>query len=237
VCEVARYIHLNPVRVKGLGLGKSGVRRQKTAAAVDPGTALVTERLSLLAEYPWSSWRAYRANDAPPPAWLDMSVIGPGCGGRSHAAQQKALRTYTEAPVREGHVKNPWDRLVGGLVLGSKEFARKILQGQRVNPPEQIEARRLRKRVEWKRVVAATEKERGRKWSELLETYGEWGRDGAMYFAVRHGGIRLAEVLRELPGLQYQAAAQAVKRFRLSLATDRPRQQFVRRLTNRLSTI
>lgn len=236
VCEVARYIHLNPIRLKGLQLGKSEVRRQKTAAAIDPGVALVAERLRVLAEYRWSSWRVYQGADSAP-LWLDTSVIGAGCGGRGRVAQQAAVRAYTEAPVREGHLESPWARLVGGLVLGTEDFAQQLIKGRRVDPSEQTEARRLRRRVDWERVVAAAEKERGRKWSEMLALHGDWGRDGALYFAVRHGGLRLAEVLQKLPELKYAAAAQAVKRFKSALATDRPRQTFIHRMQAQLPNI
>jgi len=46
--EVARYVHLNPVRVARLGLSKSDQQRQKTAAARDPGARLVANRLRVL---------------------------------------------------------------------------------------------------------------------------------------------------------------------------------------------
>jgi hypothetical protein len=53
-----------------------------------------------------------------------------------------------------------------------------------------------------------------------------WGRDGAIYFAVRHGRQRLAQVVRQLEGLRLQAA-QAVKRFGLALEKDEERQRFI----------
>ena len=56
VCEVARYVHLNPVRIQGLGLGKAEQRRAKVLGCEDPGAALVARRLQALADYPWSSW-------------------------------------------------------------------------------------------------------------------------------------------------------------------------------------
>ena len=57
-----------------------------------------------------------------------------------------------------------------------------------------------------------------------------------MYVAVRHGGMRLAEVARHV-GLKYQATAQAVKRFARTLADDPERKRFVAKLRNQLSTI
>ena len=36
VVEVARYVHLNPVRLGGLGLGKAEQRRAKVISCADP---------------------------------------------------------------------------------------------------------------------------------------------------------------------------------------------------------
>lgn len=57
-----------------------------------------------------------------------------------------------------------------------------------------------------------------------------------IYVAMRHGGLRLAEVVPEA-GLKYQAAAQAVKRFGQALAEDPERKRFVAALQREMSTI
>jgi len=69
-----------------------------------------------------------------------------------------------------------------------------------------------------------------------LERHWDWRRDGVMYVAVRHGGMRRTEVVRQV-GLKYQAAAQAVKRFAQSLADNPERKRFVAKLSQDLSTI
>jgi hypothetical protein len=57
-----------------------------------------------------------------------------------------------------------------------------------------------------------------------------------IYVAVRHGGMRLAEVARQL-GMKYQAAAQAVKRFGQRLADEPKQKRFVSKLRSTMSTI
>jgi len=57
-----------------------------------------------------------------------------------------------------------------------------------------------------------------------------------IYVAVRHGGLRLAEVVRPV-GMKYQAAAQAVKRFGQALVHDAERTRFVSKLKRLMSTI
>ncbi len=41
VAEVARYVHLNPVRIGGLGLSESDQRRARVVGCPDPGRELV----------------------------------------------------------------------------------------------------------------------------------------------------------------------------------------------------
>ena len=52
--RVARYVHLNPVRIGGLGLGKDDQRRARVTGCADPGAELVRRRVSMLREYRWS---------------------------------------------------------------------------------------------------------------------------------------------------------------------------------------
>jgi REP element-mobilizing transposase RayT len=235
VVEVARYLHLNPVRIRGLGLGKAERRQARVAVLADPGAALVQERLRVLDEYPWSSWRVY-AGAEDRPAWLTVGVIANGCGGRTGSARRAALKAYTESPVRQGSLESPWDRVVGGLVLGSREFAAKVLRPHRADTAgaSVTACRTWTPRPEWGQIVEAAERIGGRRWTEAVEAHGDWVRDGVLYTAVRHLGHRLAEVYRRVPGLNYPAAAQAVKRFGRRLPGDAERERFVRRLRRAL---
>ncbi|MBE7503599.1 MAG: transposase [Verrucomicrobiales bacterium] len=238
VAAVARYVHLNPVRVGRLGLGKTQQRQSRAGGGVDPGAALVQQRLHELNEYPWSSWRVYGGAE-PAPGWLETGVIGAGCGGRSREQQRQALREYTEAPVREGRLDSPWSGLVGGLVLGGKEYAQALLKGLAsgsVDPEAQTAARQIARadRIAWAEIVAIAERLRGRRWPEMAEDWGDWGRDGTIYVAVRHGRHRLAEVVRAVGGLTYGAAAQAVRRFTAGMPLDAARIRFVEEMRRRL---
>ncbi len=86
-------------------------------------------------------------------------------------------------------------------------------------------------------MVRATEAVCRRRWPELLAAHGDWGRDGAMYYAVRHGGWRLAEVVAQVPGLKYSAAAQAIQRFGRALEQDADRRRLVAGLKRHLSNV
>ncbi|MFO1457811.1 MAG: transposase [Verrucomicrobiota bacterium] len=236
--EVGRYIHLNPVRVGGLGLSKQDQRRARVLGCEDPGRELVARRVSLLREYPWSSWRMYAGRE-PWSSWLCRERLQGGCGGRSLREQQRALNEYTETPIRQGHLESPWERLVGGLILGEAAEAQRVLKRVRSNLREQTPARRMARsgRPAWKTMTEAVEEITGRGWGEMTASYGDVGRDALLAVSTRHLGWRLSEVVREVPGLSYAAAAQGIRRFWARCAEDKQTMALASSLRKRLSTI
>jgi len=238
VVRVARYLHLNPVRVGGLGLGKEAQRRTKRVGGKDPGAELVRRRLAQLAQYAWSSWRVYSGEEFRP-AWLETGVIEAGCGGRSRTERRRALREYTESPVREGRLEDPWEGLVGSVMLGDLEWAQRLLKENRGAGDVQAEVRRIERGVRpgWERIVRASEGILGRSWEAMMRGHGDWGRDGTMYVAVRFLRYRLVEVVRQIKGLRYATAVQGIKRFAAAEATDAERQRFVKKLRSVMSHV
>ncbi len=239
VVEVARYVHLNPVRVGRLGLDKERQRQSRGMGGVEPGGELVRKRLQELKDYRWSSWRVYQGAEGAP-GWLQTGIVGAGCGGRSREEQRQALRQYTEAPVRQGWIDSPWTGLIGGLVLGSQEYAQGLLKGlksKRVDGTVMTSVRQIQRtsRLGWPEIVAAAEALRGKRWAQMVESWGDWDRDGTIYVAVRYGQQRLADVVRLAGGMKYGAAAQAVRRFAAGLEKDADKVRFVEKMRRRLS--
>ena len=77
---LSRYIHLNPVRVKRLGLDKAAQRSRRHGAGDVSSQEVVRSRLTLLRSYRWSSYRAFAGYEKPP-SWLDSeSVLALGGG-------------------------------------------------------------------------------------------------------------------------------------------------------------
>jgi hypothetical protein len=238
VVEVARYVHLNPVRVGRWGLDKERQRQSRVMGGADPGAELVRKRLQELKDYRWSSWRVYQGAEVAP-GWLETGLVGAGCGGRNREERRQALQEYTETPVRQGRMDSPWTGLIGGLVLGSKEYAQGLLKGlksQRVDGKVMTSVRQIQRtgRVGWPEIVAAAEALRGKRWSQMAESWGDWGRDGTIYVAVRYGQQRLADIVRLVGGLKYGTAAQAVRRFAAGLAKDADKVSFVENMRRRL---
>ena len=67
--EVARYVHLNPVRVAGLRLGKRQRAASRAGLAAKPKARIIAERLRLLREYRWSCTAAMPATARPWPGY------------------------------------------------------------------------------------------------------------------------------------------------------------------------
>ena len=145
--------------------------------------------------------------------WLWRQPLDRICGGRNESERRGALRQYTEEPVRQGGIQRPWDRLVGGLVLGTEAFARGLLRQVRADTREQPAVRKLGPRLIWAGIVAAVEKVKGEDWAEFSGRHGDWGRDAALWLGRKRGRYKLSELGQLAGGMDYAAVGQAVSRF------------------------
>ncbi len=210
--EVARYVHLNPVRVAGLELDKRQREASRIGLGKSPSAEVVAQRLRHLREFRWSSYRAYAGYEVGA-AWLWRQPLERLCGGRSVPEQRAALRAYTEQAARQGVIDRPWDRLVGGLVLGTAAFAEGLRQKARANLREQPAVRKLARPIDWTRIVSALEQAKGESWSAFVQRHGDWGRDAALWLGRRFGRYSLRELGVLAGGIDYAAVGQAVSRF------------------------
>jgi hypothetical protein len=134
---VGRYVHLNPVRIFGLGLSKKDQQRARGIGCPNPGRELVSRRVAALREYRKCSWWIYAGLESAVP-WLCRGRLQAGCGGRSLKEQRRALREYTEARIRKGTLESPWVRLVGSLILvgpAEAEWIFERIRSNRTEPP------------------------------------------------------------------------------------------------------
>jgi hypothetical protein len=219
--ELARYLHLNPVRVGALALNKRQQSASRAGAIQAPSAKLIAERISRLREFRWSSYRAYAGYEAGV-GWLWRPPLDRLCGGRTESGRRAALRQYTEQPLRQGTLERPWDRLVAGLVLGSEAFARQLYAKARANVREQPAWRKLEQRLGWDQIVAGLEQVKRQRWKEFSGRHGDWGRDAALWLGRRRGRYSLRELGQLAGGMDYAAVGQAVSRFgrRLQRAAD-----------------
>jgi putative transposase len=231
---VARYVHLNPVRVARLGLDKQQQAGSRQGIGQAPSPELVGRRLQVLREWRWSSYPAYAGYRAPLD-WLTREPLARLCGGRTDPEQRQALRQYTEAPLRQGTLECPWDRLIASLVLGSEAFVARLRQEIKGDRGEQTELRRLEQQLSWEQIVHALEQGRGESWEAFRDRHGDWGRDAALWLGRKRGRLSLRQLGDAVGGVAYGAVGQAVKRFDQRLESDAALRRQVNQIKNMLN--
>ena len=217
---LSRYVHLNPVRVKALGLGKTDRQARRAGGSVAPNPAQVRERLAVLRRYPWSSYRAYLGLGRVP-EWLECGTVL-GLGGGPKAKQRSGYRDYVERAVREGLPQSPWASVQEQVVLGSAKFLAELKGYIHGDDQEQRGAKRLAwERPQFDAVIAAVEKVKGRPWVQFRDEYGDTGRDLALYLGRRLCGMKLVELAQAVGLRNYGVVATNTKRYELRLEWDR----------------
>jgi REP element-mobilizing transposase RayT len=225
--ELSRYVHLNPVRLAALGLGKTDRQRMAVGVTSKPSASVVTERIGRLRDYRWSSYRFY-IGLARKPDWLTcQSVLDLG-GGRKEQ-QRRRYREYVESAVREGVARTPWEDLKEQVALGSQRFVESLRRSVMGNIREQRGAVRLRvARPALKEVIARVEELRGERWAQFRDRYGDRGRELVLYLGQRVCGLKLSEVGQAAGMDNYKAVAAAIRRYEERLKTDKAEQKWVR---------
>ena len=153
-------------------------------------------------------------------SWVKREPLSRLCGGNTEPERRAALRQYTEGPLRQGVLEAPWERLVGGVVLGTAGFAERLREQARGNPREQKALRVTRHVASWEEIVAALERLKGQRWDQFAQRYCDWGRDAALWLGRRAGRMRLAELGRLVGNLDYAVVSKAIARFELRMRTD-----------------
>jgi REP element-mobilizing transposase RayT len=226
--ELSRYVHLNPVRVGRLGLGKAGRQQQRLGATGAPDAQRVKERVTQLRSYRWSSYRAY-VGLCRRPEWLECDVLEMG-GGRKEE-RQRNYREYVERAVREGLEKSPWEALQDQVVLGGVEFLQKLREHVKGNAREQRGAGRLgRMRPKLEEVIANVEKVKGEAWTEFRDRHGDEGRDLVLYAGQRVCGMKLGELAAVVGMRDYKVASVAIRRFEGRLSKSKSSRELLRRV-------
>jgi putative transposase len=233
VQEVVRYVHLNPVRVHGLELGKQERAARAAGAGETPSAELVRERLKWLVEYRWSSYPAHIGMEKAP-EWLCTDLVVGMCGGRTAAERQRAMRKFTEEPVREGLAASPWENLLAGVVLGDENFLNRVMEESHKNEREQPSGRPPFQPVPWEKIVQTLEMEKGERWDEFRDRYGDWGRDMALWLGRTIGRMRLRE-LAEMAQVDYATVGAAVSRMGRRLRNDQELALVLERLRGQLA--
>ncbi len=226
--EVSRYVHLNPVRLKALGLSRDQ-REERSRGPDQPlDVKLIRERLKGLREYPWSSWRVFSGQQARP-AWLEVesSLEAFRHTGKRHRKLDDAqcLRAYVawvEESVREDLPETYWERVRSGWWIGGTTFGQRVRKFLHGEPAAiRVEAERARRQARsLAAVVRLVEMERGQRLSEFIERRGDGGRDEILWLAREHTSLSLKQLAQWAGGLDPSAVSVAIARLKVKRQND-----------------
>jgi hypothetical protein len=226
------YVHLNPLRVGGLGLDKRG-RLMEGKGFQAPRREEVTERLRRLREYRWSSYRAY-AGYEPAPVWLETGELLRRAH-RQAARQREQFRADVQERLTHGVEAGRIERMRDAVAVGSAEFGRRIRAMAAGKSLRGISGKQaLRRRISWPEVQAAVERLKGQPWDRFAERHGDEGRDLFLWAARRFCGVTVSELARAV-GAEYAAASAAMRRFERRAVRQRRLQDMQTRLTKMLN--
>ena len=223
------YIHLNPIRTKREGLGKTA-NRAEGQGLVPPEREAVKRRLKKLREYRWSSYGAY-AGYGPVPEWLTTGELLARGGGR------QAYRRLMHAHVTRGDAPEGYEDFGSRVALGSQEFLLKVKGWVRRVSKEQPDRAQMVKRVTPADVVRVVEEKRGEGWAAFSNRYGDWGRELVLYLVRRRSGLTLSEIGQAFGIAEYKTVAAAIKRFEGSLAKDADKSRMVTACLREMSKV
>ena len=119
---LSRYVHLNPVRMQTLGLGKQDRQVQRMGLSPAPKEEQVRERMRKLRAYRWSSYRWYIGLGVAP-AWLECDTVL-ALGGGAKAEQRRRTRDYVETRLGKDWSKAPGRRSRSRLCWAGRSFWR-----------------------------------------------------------------------------------------------------------------
>ena len=115
--QASVYVHLNPVRVIGLGLDKRS-NRAESVGLQKPDKKELKRRLEVLSQHKWSSYSAY-AGYTKKPSWLTTRSILSRAGGKDK------YRKYVQSHVTRGNDPEEYSALKDRLLIGSAGFIEK----------------------------------------------------------------------------------------------------------------
>lgn len=205
--ELSRYVHLNPVRGRVIGLGDPKARRER------------------LRHYRWSSYGGYAGLAQQSDFVTEDLVLGEFGTGSARDSKRRYRRFVEEGLIRE--VENPLEAAQWQAVIGSERFLQRIKDRLQEHRPKRREVTALRRGTsapEPRDLVERVAKHYDVKAARLLNgrEYGLEARNAAMWVVWQLSGLSLREVGLLFGGIDYAAVAQRIRRIesRSTLRTE-----------------
>jgi len=220
--QASVYLHLNPVRIKGLGLGKRERKAEQLGICPPPSPELVKARLNALRMHPWSSYLDYAGYRPKPPEWLTCDALWQRARHRDKSPQE-CYRHNVEEPLKAGlkELLTFGERIRSAVALGSDAFLDRLRRSVSGNRSAQPAVRAWQRLLPFERVVNCVSDAKGEAWERFRDRRGDWGRDVALCLGRRHCGLTLQELGQAAGGMNVDATAKAVRRIEQRLLQDR----------------
>lgn len=211
---LSRYIHLNPVNIKGIK-GK------------DEG-----KNIRYIKGYKWSSLPGY-INRKKKQEFIDYSFVLEEYGGDNDQGRTAYKnRIFNELSMKEGIKED----IVGQSILGRDEFIEWVKDTYLKTDTDKRERPSLRSLHSYRaqdEIIRVFEKETGRDIEDIKKERGSL-RQILMDFLYRIGGVKGAEIGR-IMGVDYSTVSQGRKRLSEKLQKDIKLQKLVSQLEGKLS--
>ena len=217
---LSAYIHLNPVRMRRHGLGKTDRQHDRAGVGAAPNAEQVRARLGHLRGYRWSSYRAY-AGLTTAPRWLeDQAVLDKGGGAK--AQRRSAYRKYVEDQAKQGRMDSPWEELQDRVFLCGVDFLDKLKKEARQTFQKSERPAWARQRVPVDAIIQAVEKAKEEAWMQFKDRYGDGGLALALTLARKYSGLTLAELGRRMELKPTVNISMTIKRYEERLRGNPP---------------
>ena len=220
---LSAYVHLNPVRVSALGLGKAA-NKAESLGLVKPDVEQVRKRLRVLREHRWSSYRAY-GNYTAFPEWLVTRELLDRAGGRER------YRRFVQSYVTRGMDPAEFTGFSERVALGSREFLDRARSWVKSVSSEQPDRSFLTRRVPFEKIVSVVETLRGEPMAGFAVRHGDWGLPMVLYLARMHSGLTLDKIGGLTGGMGYKTVYTRIQRFKVRLEKDRELQRMTEQCT------
>jgi len=218
--ECAMYIHLNPVRIKALGLGKDDRSREKAGMLPEaPKPELVLKRLETLRKHRWSSYPAY-AGYVEKPEWLHCDELWRrGCVHKEDNPV-KEYREWLEDYLKQGVEEKRFSKMTASVAIGSVAFIAKLRKEILQDSGTKSNRRIWKRLLSFEEVVRVVENVKGESWDDFRERRGDSGRDIVLSIARSSCGLTLRE-LGKRADMSLDAVSKAASRVNRRMAVDK----------------
>ena len=232
--DLSVYIHLNPVRVAGLDLGKID-KKVEGLGWKEPTNEEIKARLARLRGHPWSSYRAC-AGYVAAPQWLTCERLWEMCRSKGRTGQE-SYRRYVESIVKGGKEEDLASGFKVALAIGSTGFVEKMKRRVSGDHKEQPDIKRWQRLTPFENVIKALEKVRGERWEDIKGRHGDDGRDMALLLGRRYCGLSLKELGESVGDMEYHAVSKALSRMARKVDANRGLKTMMGRIENEMSNV